>query len=53
MKNKLLKIILGLICAGVLTGCDVLKTVVDNSTTAVNITVINGVVYIATKNNMY
>ena len=52
MKNKLLKIILGLICACVLTGCDVIKTV-DNSTTAVNIAVINGVVYLATKDNMY
>ena len=53
MKNKLLKIILGLICVCVLTGCDVIKTVVDNSTTAVNIAVINGVVYLATKDNMY
>ena len=30
MKNKLLKISLGLICAGVLTGCDVIKTVDNN-----------------------
>ena len=30
MKNKLLKIILGLICVCVLTGCDVIKTVDNN-----------------------
>lgn len=30
MKNKLLKIILCLICACVLTGCDVIKTVDNN-----------------------